>query len=545
MSNVRAIVGRASTGLHGAAIILAVATLISQLLGLLRDRLLAGTFGAGETLDIYYAAFRVPDFLFIAIGSLLAMTVLVPLLVELLQENNNEKTQRFLSSLFTVFTIVLLLASLIAFFCMPVLGKLIAPGFSPTQQLTLVHLSRILLLSPFFLGLSNLFGSITQAKRQFLLYSISPILYNLGIISGVVLFYPIFGVSGLVYGVVLGALLHLLVQLIGSLGSPSPIQERVGGEVGVKFLSFRRIDWPTVHLVLRRSIPRALAMGANQLSLIVLIAYASHLVSGSIAIFNLSYNLQSVPMALIGVSYSVAAFPTMVRQLGKSKNEFIEYINSVFRHVLFFSIPIAVLFVVLREEIVRTILGAGKFGADALHLAAFALAFFAIAVVFQNVVLLFDRSYYAAGKTFVPVVTNIIGALVTIAAGYFFVWVSPLTSSPDRLVLGLPLAFALGVTANMITEWLWYRRDYGALFDRKLRRTIAESLLASLAMGVVSHMVLRLIAVHAVTTTSLQALGHGLFAGLSGLVVATLVLLILGSEELKTFQAIIHRRLKP
>lgn len=553
MNKLRTVLSRENSGLHGAAVLLAGATLISQLLGLVRDRLLAGTFGAGQTLDLYYAAFRIPDLLFIGIGSLLAVTVLVPLLVELLEGKDHERLQRFLSSMFTVFTLLLIVAAAIAFVLMPVLAKLVAPGFDAGEQIQLVHLSRILLLSPLLLGLSNLFGSVTQARRQFLLYSISPILYNLGIISGVVVFYPISGISGLVYGVVLGALLHLGVQLVGSLSSS---EERVGGEVvgrvgsptssrpEVGLLRFGLIDWPAVRLVLSRSIPRAIAMGANQISLLVLIAYASHLVAGSIAVFNLSYNLQSVPMALIGVSYSVAAFPTMVRHLAAGKREFLAYMQGVMRHVLFLSIPIATLFIVLREEIVRTILGSGKFGPDAIHTAALLLSVFAIAVVFQNVVLLFDRSYYAAGKTLVPVITNIIGTIVAISSGYYFIWIAPLSSSLDHIVLGLPLAFALGITSNMIAEGIWYHRDFGSLFAGGVKRTIGEGIVASAVMGVVSYLVLQVIARYAPTITSVQALAHGALAGVAGILAALAVLLILGSEELKTFTQILRRRFR-
>src|SRR3989338_7227448 len=203
------------SGLHEAAFLLAGTAILSQVLGLLRDRLLAGHFGAGESLDIYYAAFRVPDFLYASLASLVAVTVLIPFLLEHASAggDSDAKAARFINRGFTVFVGVVALGCLLAYATMPRLAAFIVPGFSPELQTEFVTLSRILLLSPFLLGISNLFGSVTQSLRRFFVFAAGPILYNIGIIIGIIFLMPYWGVTGVVIGVLLGALFHVLIHL--------------------------------------------------------------------------------------------------------------------------------------------------------------------------------------------------------------------------------------------------------------------------------------------------------------------------------------------
>ena len=515
---------RETGGLHTAAVLLGFATFGSQILGLIRDHLLARTFGAGETLDLYYAAFRVPDFIFIAVGSLLAVTVLVPLVVDLEDKGNDKETESFLSSMLTVFTLILIVASFVAYFLMPWLARIVAPGFPEGLQSELVTLSRILLLSPFFLGLSNLFGSVSQAKKRFFLYSASPILYNLGIIFGIVFLYSMFGTKGLMYGVALGSLLHFLLQYIGS----------TEDTVLPRFTM--NIDWKSVRLVVKRSLPRAVAMGVNQLSIVVLVAYASMLDKGSISVFNLAYNLQSVPMALIGVSYSVASFPRMVAHLSKKEiDNFLSCFREVIRHIIFLSIPVIVLFIVLSKEIVTVVFGSGNFDNNATYLTGLAVAIFSTSILFQSIVLIFDRSYYAAGRTFVPVITNIAGALVAVTLGYVFLRDFAGGLHGFGAILYLPLAFAIGVLVNMIFEWILFKKDFGALLVKDVQQTLWQSVVSTFFMGETMYFSLKYLNLNYEPVGVFGVFLNGLIAGVLGILVAVLVLKLLRSSELESF----------
>ena len=205
--------GREIRGLHEAAYILAIFALLSQVLALFRDKLLAYSFGAGHSLDIYYAAFRVPDFIFALIGSLVSASILLPFFIDRFAKGN-EEGRSFADGIFTVFFVIIAIVSILVCILAPYIVPHVLPGFAKDPALPQLILSmRIMLLSPIFLALSNLFSSLTQMRHRFLVYAASPVVYNLGIIVGVVFFYPMFGIVGLAIGVVIGAALHLGIQL--------------------------------------------------------------------------------------------------------------------------------------------------------------------------------------------------------------------------------------------------------------------------------------------------------------------------------------------
>jgi putative peptidoglycan lipid II flippase len=382
--------GREIKGLHEAAYLLAVFSLLSQFLGLIRDRLLASTFGASSVVDLYYASFRIPDLMFVVVTGLVSASVLVPLLSHHLQDQKELK--KIIDSLFSIFIVASLIIILIVFVFAEPLLKVFIPGIASGSNFSdLILFTRILLLSPFLLGVSQLFGGIVQAYRKFFIYAISPILYNAGIIVGIVFFYPIFGVVGLIYGVVLGLILHVIIQL------PTVSKHNLIPRLTLD------VDWKIVKKV-------------------VLIAIASILPEGSIAIFNFAFNLQSVPLTIIGVSYSLAAFPTLSRLfVNGQKQEFLSHLITASRHIIFWSFPIIVMFIVLRAQIIRTILGAGAFDWSDTRLTAAALALFAISVIAQSLILLFVRGYYSTGQTRKPLLINVSSMVLTIILSFVLV----------------------------------------------------------------------------------------------------------------------------
>lgn len=196
-------------GLHSAAYILAGAAFLSSLLALARDRLLAHTFGAGPELDVYYAAFRIPDLIFVATGALVSVYILIP---ELARRTETDQ-RRYLDAILASFSLFAALVALIAAVIAPPILAHLYPQLAIGHLCELTSLTRIMLLQPFLLGISNIFAAVTQSRGRYTLYAISPLLYNLGIIAGVALLYPIFGLAGLAWGVVAGALLHASIQV--------------------------------------------------------------------------------------------------------------------------------------------------------------------------------------------------------------------------------------------------------------------------------------------------------------------------------------------
>src|SRR3989338_506284 len=168
MEKILRIFTKESGSINQAAFLLGCLTLLSQVLALFRDRSIAHFIGPSSTLDAYYAAFRVPDLIFICIASLASITVLIPFIVAKMDEDKvTPEAHKYLSDVFTVFFSLMVLVSLVAFFLMPYLVFFIAPGFSPLMQSKVIILSRIMLLSPILMGLSNLFGTVTQLFRKF------------------------------------------------------------------------------------------------------------------------------------------------------------------------------------------------------------------------------------------------------------------------------------------------------------------------------------------------------------------------------------------
>lgn len=528
---------REFTGMHEAAYLLGTFAILSQLLGLVRDRLLAHSFGASSVLDVYYAAFRIPDFLFVSVASFASATVLVPFFLEKMQ-GGDEQAKKFLNDVFTIFFSAILVASLAAFILIPWLSYFVAPGFSLEDRETLIFLSRLLLISPILLGLSNLLGSITQSFNKFFVFALSPVLYNLGIIIGIVVLYPIFGLTGIILGVLLGAFFHLAVQI--------PVIIREGF---VPKFSFS-IDFRSIKKVLTLSLPRTFALSVGHISILALISLASLISAGSISIFQLSFNLQSVPLSIIGVSYSVAAFPTLSRLFSSGeKQKFFDHFANAARHIIFWSMPVIFLFIVLRAQIVRVILGSGAFNWDDTRLTAAALALFTISLVAQSIVLLFTRGYYAAGNTKKPLFINTVSSLVIIIAAFFLLRIFADTPSFRNImehllkieniagsgVIMLPLAFTFGMILNAVLLWVFFQRDFGN-FTREISLSFFHSLSASFIMGFVAYRLLSVFSGIFDLNTFLGIFFQGFFSGIIGIMAGVLVLHLLKNREFEMIQ---------
>jgi len=534
-------------GMHEAAYLLAAFAFSSQILALVRDRLLAAVFGAGHTLDIYYAAFRLPDFLFATVASLFSLYALLPILTRLEEEKQGYMVS-FLRDTLGAFFVGMTFISMVAYILAPILAPLIAPGLAGdvASRADLILLMRILLLQPILLGASNTIASLTQLRHRFVLYSISPLLYNLGIIFGAVVLYPRFGIAGLGAGVCLGAALHLLVQV------PYFFSERV--KVRVTLLQFLR----GLREVLTLSIPRTFALASTQISLLAITIIASFLAKGSIAVFTFAYNLQAVPLTIIGVSYSVAAFPTLARLHARgARDEFARYLEAAVRHILFWSVPCIVFVIVLRAQIVRTILGAGQFDWTATRLTAAALALFIVSLTAQSITLLIARAYYASGNTRKPlyfgiadIVLSIAGALALLSFfqsnAFFRDWVVALLrvdDVPGAAVLMLSLGYALGATAEFLIGYFYFVHDFG-LSRARFGRLFFESAGAALIGGAFSYGVLSLSGSLFNINTTAGVFSQGALAGLAGGFITLVVLWLLRNRELSEVVAALMRRFR-
>ncbi len=531
------------SGLHEAAYLLAFFAFASQILALVRDRLFASTFGASRVLDMYYAAFRIPDLLFVTIASLVSISILVPFFMEAQQKGVSLK--RLINSIFSVFFLLMVIGSGLVFFLLPYIEPKLFPGFSREELESIIVLSRILLVSPFLLGISNFFASIVQMHNRFFLYAVSPILYNLGIIVGILVFYPLWGLYGLGFGVVLGALFHALVQV------PFMIEKKTLPRFTLD------IDFRNVRRIIALSIPRTVTLSTTSISAFALVSMASLMGEGSIAIFNFSLNLQSVPLSIIGVSYSSAVFPLLSRlSIEDKKTAFLERMITTSKHIIFWSLPVSALFIVLRAQIVRTILGAGQFSWSDTRLTAAALALFTFSIIAQSLILLFVRAFYAEGKTMKPLFINVLAMVVTIAAGYFFLWsfrthtgfayfleaLLRIENVPGAEVSVLALAYTVGILFNTVLHWIAFHREFSS-YTRAVAGTFFKSLSASVIMGYVSYIYLNVFDNVFDLNTLPGIFFQGLCAGLVGICSGVLVLRLLRSQELEEVWKTLHRKI--
>lgn len=399
-------------GIGSAAIILAVSALATKGLGVLRDRLLASNFGAGSELDVYFAAFRIPDFLYAFLVLWGVSAVFVPLFSEYMAKNR-EYAWRFVSNLLNVYVFFLAACALAAAVFMPTLVGILAPGFEGSQKDLMIMLSRIMLLSPLLFAISSVFGGMLQYFQRFVAYALAPIMYNLGIIGGIVLFGERFGVFGVTMGVVAGACMHVLIQLPSVLSS------------GFTWKPLFSLD-ATLKKALLLSIPRTIAGVAHQANLMVMTALASLLPTGSIAVFTFADNLQNVPIGAIGIPLAVAAFPLLSQAVaGKNDADFVKTFFSALRKIFILVVPAACIVFFFRDGIVSLILDSGEFTQADVRLTASLLGVFSLGIIFQSVVPLLVRAFFALQNTVLPtiagvsaIVLNIVLVSVFLRAGW-------------------------------------------------------------------------------------------------------------------------------
>ena len=539
------VLNREISGLHQAAYLLGFFAICSQVIALFRDRILAAQFGAGNTLDLYYSAFRIPDILFATVASIVSISVLIPFLIER-YEKSEEEAKEFIDTVFSFFFCLMAASGILAYFAAPYIMAVLFPVFSHTSSFPeLIGLTRILLLSPIFLGFSNLLASITQIHKRFFIYAVSPVVYNIGIIFGIVFLYPTFGLYGLGFGVALGAFFHFAIQI------PFIVSQRMLPKFRfpVKFSFIKKIVYT--------SFPRTITVSSNELAELFLVSFASFFAAGSISVFNFSYNLQSVPFSIIGISYSMAAFPTLTRLFSSGDHsEFLKHMIISARHIIFWSVPVSVMFIVLRAQIVRTILGSGRFNWDDTRLTAAALALFTASLLAQNLVSLFVRSYYSQGRTKTPLVMNVLSALLIIGGSYYLVGVFQnnlffrnfiesilkVSGIPGTSVLMLPLGFTIGVIVNLIIHWIGFNRHFPS-FSRPVLRTFFEVFGASIIMGFITYMCLSIFDRIFDINTLLGIFLQGLLSGIIGAVSGILILYLLKSKELSEVWSTLHKKI--
>ena len=471
--------------ISSASLILAVSYLGSAFLGLFRDRLLAGTFGAGNELDVYYAAFTVPDFiaLILIFGAISA--AVIPIFSSYLM-SSKEEAWEYASVFLNIFLGFLILVCAILIIFTPYFVSLIAPGFSGEKKELTVQLMRIMFLSPIILGVSNIISGILQVFHRFLVTALAPLMYNLGIITGILYFYPSMGLKGLAWGVVLGGVLHLLIQIPAFLFS------------GFKYKLSFNYKHPGVSKTLKLMVPRSLGLGAGQLNTIAITAIASTLMSGSIAVFNLANNLSAILINAVAVSLSTASFPSMSMAFLRAEEEkFLTKFSGAFRQAIFLTIPLSILILILRAQIVRVVLGAGKFTWADTRLTTACLGILALSLFAQGLIFILSKTFYAAHNTKIPAIVSGLTVAFNIALSLALVWLIKSSASFSIFIqtifklenlgnlgiIGLALSFSItAILECFLLLYLLYKK-FPNLKVKEISDSLFKIIIASTVMA--------------------------------------------------------------
>lgn len=517
----------ANGSIVSAALIIGASSLVSRVVGLLRDRTFTTLFGAGDTFDAFIAAFRIPDLIFnlIVIGALSA--AFIPMFTEKLVAGKGGKKEayRFALSILNMMGLGIGVLSILYILLAPWIVPLITPGFSGEKLSLTIELSRIMALQPFLLAVSFVFSGILNSYKRFLAYALAPILYNLGIIAGAIFFVPRIGVEGLAWGVVFGALLHVLVQL------PSVIS------VGFRWYPILISSLEDWRKLWRMMLPRVFGLAAQQTNLFIVTILGSGLLSGSISAFHLANNAQYIPVGIFGIAFAQAAFPTLSEQVArKQKKEFRHTLTKSFRYIMFFVVPMSALFYLLRAEIIRVLFGDGAFNWDDTTITYETFGFLVMSIFAQATIPLLTRAFYARQNTKTPVVVSLISiALNTILAFPF---------SHMWGIQGLAIAFSLSaiVQLGILLGVLHWQLD--GFDDKVVLKSMCKVVVATLVGAAVAQALKEPIG-NIVDMQRFWGIATKLIGSFSGGMVAYIIIcMVLKSEELEIIKKYVPRKWK-
>lgn len=411
VQNGRDIFEKESSSILSAAAIIMGATLASALLGLLRTRLLISFFYADKAVvDVFWAAFRLPDMIFqiIIVGAL--SSAFIPVFSRYL--GNKEESNNIASSMINVVMLIMIGLSLLVFIFATPLSRLIAGGFEEGQIALMANLTRIMATAQLFFGFSSFLTGVIQSHKRFLIPALSPVLYNVGIIIGILAFGKTLGIYGPAIGVVIGACLHLLAQL--------PLARKLGFHYS---LVWDRKN-AAVKEMSKLMLPRVLTLSLVQIEATAIVTFSSWLSPGTVTIISIAQQLANLPVRLIGIPIGQASLPFFTKIT--SKNDLFSLaamVNKTILEMLYLALPSSVIILVLRIPLVRLAYGADSFPWAETVLTGKLVAILAISIAARSLTHVLVRVFYSLHNTTTPFLTNLLSTIINIGLSYYFLFV--------------------------------------------------------------------------------------------------------------------------
>lgn len=384
----------------GATALIAITSLISYAMGLVRDRIIAINFGTTSATDTYNASFLIPDILFnLFIAGALA-AAFMPIFNEYLIKDKKE-AYRIANTMLNGAILLITTLSLFAYIFMPEIIGTIFQSTDLESQNNIIFMTRLMLFSAVIFAISNTIGNILMCYKHFIAYAISPILYNFGIIFGVMIFKEEYGIYSAAIGVLLGAIMHCIIRIID-----------------LKFTDYKydlklEINHPGFRKIVKLMIPRAISLVAWQINLYIFAIVGIKLIEGGLAAFNFARNIQSFAVSLFGISFATAVFPYLTNSISTNdSNSYTEHVQKTIQRILFFTIPSTVGLMFLSKPVVEIILSGGVFDQNSVKLTSTILFYFAISIPFESLSHILSRAFYAVKDTLTPMYINLISMLI-------------------------------------------------------------------------------------------------------------------------------------
>lgn len=415
-------------GIFSSALIISGMIVISGIFGFLRYRILAGYF-TKEELDIFFAAFRLPDLIFEILITGALTSSFIPVFIK--YQKNKEELEQHISSIFNLLLIILVMIVIVLYFSMDSLIPLITPGFKGEKLMQVILYSKILLISQLpFLVAGNFLTGIAQAHKTFLITSVAPILYNLSVIVGTLLFAGQFHLLAPILGVSVGAVLFFLIQI------PIIITFEINYRLTIKITNGVKEFFKMIG-------PRILTVIITQIDATIDLSLTSLLGSGSYTIFYFAQHLQLLPVSVIGVAFGQASLPYLSDMVEQGKqDELKKIIIESLLNLFFFTVPIMVFFVFARTPLIRVFFGGEKFDWDATVQTAYTLSYFALSMPFHAVYYFLTRCFYALFDSKTPFIVSLFTVALNTLLSLYFILVIKLP------IWSLAISFSVSVIAN-------------------------------------------------------------------------------------------------
>ena len=452
-----------------AGLIVSGAYLVARILGYVRVVVIGSTLGEGPELDSFFAAFRIPDLIFQLVAAGTVAAALVPMVAGELGTGRTSRAWHLVSTIASLMTIGLVVLAGLAWLAAPILVPLITPGFAGEQLQRTIDLTRLMLLAPMFLALGAVATSALNAHNRFAASAVAPIVYDLAIIGAAFILTPALGVMGLAIGVVAGSFGHLIVQL-------PPL-----ARAGFRFTPNLDTRDPDVRQALRLMGPRAVALGAGQITFVVATALASGLAAGSVTAFTFAFTVFSIPLSVIGVPLGIVALPTLSRDLARGAvDEFTALMSRALRLIMFLILPLVALGIALREPATTLLFNHGKFTDEGVGLVAATLLVLLLALPGEGLNTILVRAFYANRDTRTPAIAAILAVVLNVSVAWFAVNVL------GWGLAGIAAGIAIGSTIEATVLVLLLRREVRAFDPRPILQAGIPAAVASLAGGLVA-----------------------------------------------------------